>query len=369
MYGMINSIAIQMLPLVMSYKGFAPSQVAVILSFVFLAALFQPLVGFLTKHKLGSQPMLKLLLLILMVTSLTIFAITSYLPMLFVVLCFSIARLSISPIYDSLTTMAAQNHGINYGLVRSGASFGFGIGMAIYTLIANLLNLEYSASFITVAIIGLIAVVVVSTIPHEQPHSVEHSDQHVAPNLTKTILLIAMYTLYFGALNMRISYASTYYIEFGYNTTFISIATFFMVIPEIIFLPLYNRLFARFNKMLLLYLTVIIAVAQMVLYINFTGSPSILLFASLFNGFQIMIFFPTYFGMLQASLGPKNSSFGFVMNMTIQSLFVGIFNLLFIRPVIIEYNSMIPVFKLIIVVQLCALVPLVIYQLKFTRKK
>lgn len=369
MYGMINSIAIQMLPLVMSYKGFIPSQVAVILSFVFLAALFQPLIGVLTKAKFGSQRMLKMLLVVLIVTSLIIYSLTLYRPMLIIVLIFSIARLAISPIYDSFATMAIQSHGINYGLVRSGASLGFGIGMAIYTIIANLLGLEYSASFVVVTVLGVIGLVVVSMLPNQHAETTNDNKPDVAPNLTKAALLIAMYMLYFGALNIRLSYASTFYVEFGYTTTFISLATFFMVIPEIIFLPLYNRLFARVNKMLLMYLAIIIAILQMILYITFTGSPLILLFASMFNGLQIMIFFPTYFGLLQSSLGPRNSSLGFVMNTTLMSLFVGIFNLVVLRPLIITYNSMIPVYTIVIVVQLCAFLPLFIYHFKFERKR
>lgn len=367
-YGMINSIAIQMLPLVMAYKGFIPSQVSVLLSAVFLAALFQPLIGFVTGKKVGVLSMLKLLLIVLVACSGVIFALTLYRPMLLVVLLFSVARLALSPIYDSYSTMAAQAGEVNYGLCRSGASLGFGIGMAIYTLIASVLNLEYSAAFIMVAILGALGILIISTFPAEQMTSSSANSSEFKPSIGRAVLLIAIYTLYFGALNMRISYASTYYVEFGYSTTFISLATFFLVIPEIIFLPLYNKLFARFNKMLLLYITILIAILQMVMYIVFTANPIILLLASMLNGFQIMLFFPTFFGLLQASLGPKNSSFGFVMNYTIQSLFVGIFNLLFIRPVIIEYNSMIPVFMLVIGVQLCAFIPLFIYHFKFGRK-
>lgn len=369
MYGVLSSITMQMLPLVMIDKGYSNSQVSVILSFVFLAAIFQPLVGYLTKIKFGSKRMLELLVLLLIVTSLVIFAITQYVIMLFVVLLFSIARLSISPIYDSYTTKAVKTDNINYGLVRSGASLGFGLGMAIYTVVANIFNLSYSMAFVAIALVGVVAVTIMSTLPHEQVESSSNLQVESETNIPKSIILISIYVFFLGALNVRGSYMSMYYVEFGYTTSFISLATFFLVIPEVIFLPLYNRLFARFDKVVLLIASVLIAIFQLILYILFTGNPFILLFACLFNGFQVMLFFPTYFGLLQASLGIKNSSFGFVINMTMQSLFVGFFNLLLIRPVIVTYNSTIPIFILIIGMELMAFIPIAIYHFKYNKNK
>lgn len=369
MYGVINSIAIQMLPLVLSNKGYSSSQVALVLSFVFLAALFQPIIGILTKVKFGSKSMLQILLVVMVMLALLIFVISDITLMIITVLVFSIARLSISPIYDSYTTMASREFAVNYGLVRSGASLGFGTGMAIYTVIASVFNFDYPVSFIFVSILAMIAIVVMSSLPHEKTAEDIDNSSTEQTDLFKTVLLILIYMLYFGALSIRISYLSTYYVEFGYTTSFISMATFFMVIPEIIFLPLYNRLFAKYNKTLLLFLAILLGIAQMTMYICFTDYPFVLLFVCLFNGFQIMIFFPTFFGLLQDSLGRKNSSFGFVINMTIQSLFVGIFNLAFIRPLIIRFNSTLPIFGLVICLQVLSFIPLAIYYFKYQTKK
>lgn len=368
MYGVINSIAIQMLPLVMTQKGFDPSQVTIILSCVFLAALFQPLIGLLTRQRFGSKRMLQMMLIGLLVTAVLIVANQVFTLMAGLVLLFSVARGSISPIYDSYATMASRDYQVNYGLVRSGASLGFGIGMAIYTLVANILGLEYNASFGMVAFIAILGLVIFNTLPTERTTTNSEVAETAKTNLLMVSLLILMYILYYGGLNIRISYMSTYYVEFGYTTTFISLATFFLVIPEIIFLPLYNRLFSKYNKVLLMAIAIFLGIIQMILYIAFPTKPIILLIACLFNGFQIMIFFPTYFGLLQDSLGPKNSAFGFIINMTLQSLFVGIFNLVAIRPVVIATGSTIPIFMMIIGLQLLAFGPLFIYKLKFSRK-
>ncbi len=365
MTGVIGTISIQMLPLVMNAKGYDASQITLILSVVFLASIFQPLIGYLTRIKVGTTMLLRLLAGAVAVTALIIFLITDYYLMIVIVLLFSIARLSISPIYDSYTTRAIETHNINYGLCRSGASFGFGIGMAIFTVIAAVLNLDYIAAFALVSVLGLTATILIATLPkdevHEQSKTVEENDK---TNMLLVVLLITMFTLYFGALNIRISYTSTYYVEFGYSTAFISLATFIMVIPEVIFLPLYNRLFSRVNKSLLLLISIVLGIIQIMLYIVFATSPFMLMFASLFNGFQIMVFFPTYFGLLQHNLGKRNSAFGFVMNVTMMSLFVGIFNLAVIRPVYINSETTISIFYLVIGLQVLALIPLFIYHLK-----
>ncbi|WOO89696.1 MFS transporter [Mollicutes bacterium LVI A0078] len=366
MTGVMGTIAIQMLPLVMNAKGYDASQVTLLLSIVFLASIFQPLIGYLTRTKVGTKSMLKTLAVVMTITALIIFSITNYYFMIVIVLLFSIARLSISPIYDSYTTRAIETHNINYGLCRSGASFGFGIGMAIYTVIAAIFDLDYIAAFALVAILALVATLIISSLPTDENNQQSTADVTVEDksNVLLVVLLIAMYTLYFGALNLRITYISTYYVEFGYTTSFISLTTFIMVIPEILFLPLYNRLFSNFNKVLLLFCSIVLGIIQIILYIMFTESPAMLMFASLFNGLQIMIFFPTYFGLLQQNLGKRNSAFGFVMNVTMMSLFVGIFNLFVIRPIYINSQSTISIFYLIIGLGICALIPLFIYHLK-----
>lgn len=368
MYGAINTIAIQMLPLVMDAKGFDKSQITIALSCVFLAALLQPLIGHLTKTKFGSKPMINLLLITILIMSISIYAIDLFIPSLIVIFIFSVARLSISPIYDSYTTMAATNYRVNFGLVRSGASLGFGVGMVIYALISTLLGLSLPSSFLFITTLSVIGMLLINKLPKEAGNLTSDGDSDSSTHLAKTLLLIAMYVLYFGALNLRISYNSMFFTEFGYSTSFISLATFFMVIPELIFLPLYNRLFARYNKMYLLYIAVTLAIIQMILYILFTSNPLLLLFASMFNGFQIMVFFPTFFGMLQSALGQKNSAFGFVMNVTFQSLFVGIFNMFVIRPVFLTTNTSLSVFKIIILLQICSFIPLIIYHYKYYRK-
>ncbi|WOO87868.1 MFS transporter [Mollicutes bacterium LVI A0039] len=362
--GSANAIAIQMLPLILTEKSFDANQVTMALSVVFLAALFQPVIGYLTKSKFGSKRMIQFLLTVMAIMTLVIFATTKFIPMLFIVLLLSIARTSISPIYDSYTTMAATTHGVNYGLIRSGASLGFGTGMAIYTIIANIFGFGNSASFVFASILLMIGLVIIAALPHEDTKQQLQSIGSEQSSLIMSVLLISMFMLYFGALNIRLSYLSMYYIEFGYSNSFISLTTFFMVIPEIIFLPLYNRFFAKYNKVLLLCISLIIGILQILMYIAFTNSPGLLLFGSLFNGFQIMIFFPTYFGLLQKSLGPKNSSFGFIMNMTMMSIFVGVFNTVVIRPIYVAANSTIPIFWLIICLQIAAFVPLLVYNFK-----
>lgn len=361
LYGAVNAIAIQMIPLIMAEKGYTPSEVTLVLTFVFIAALFQPIIGLLSRSKFASKQILQVLVVAMLIFAVAIYLVTDFKIMLLMILLFSIARSSISPIYDSYTTIAAERSNVNYGLVRSGASFGFGVGMAIYTFIASIFNLNYSSSLLFSTVLLAFAFMIITRLPQDQASVKGSANSDQKTRLFASALLIMMYVFYFGALNIRLSYLSTFYIEFGYSTAFISLGTFVMVIPEIIFLPLYNRLFSRFNKELLLFIAIALGIVQIILYIAFTSNPTMLIVASLFNGFQIMIFFPTYFGLLQKNLGPKNSAFGFIMNMTLMSIFVGIVNTIIIRPLYVNANSTIPIFILVIFLQIIAFVPLAIY--------
>ncbi len=367
-YGVLNSIAIQMLPLVLVDKGYDTNQVTILLSFVFLAAVFQPALGIITKAKTGSKLMLQILLGIIASIALVIFGLTNFYLMIIAVLLFSVARLSLSPIYDSILTLGAKKYNINYGLIRSGASLGFGVGMGLYTIISNIFGWSYSMAFIFIALVVIIGFGLISSLPDERENDDDHYTDEEKTHLKKFIVLVLLYTLYFGGLNIRMTYISTYYVEFDYSTTFISLATLALVIPEVIFLPLYNKLFARYNKMLLLLITLLLGALQLFMFTVFTANPILLLITSSLNGFQIMLFFPTYFALLQASLGTKNSALGFIINMTTMSIFVGMFNALVIRPIYVNSGTVIPIFYVVISLYVIALIPLYIYKTKYYQK-
>ncbi len=367
-FGMINAIAVQMLPLMLIQKQFNTGQVATVVSAVFLAALLQPLVGIVTTRYTGSKRMMQMLLVSQFVFASIMLVTYSYIGMIVATLLFSVSRVSLSPMYDSYVTNMAINHNFNYGLIRSGASLGFGIGMFVYTFIAFLFSFQYTAAFGFIALLATTAFLLMTAFPAEEHLSKDSLTTEDTVDIKRFFVLVSMYTLYFGALNLRMSYISTYYVEFGYSAFFISLAAFFMVIPEVIFLPLYNKLFASYNKMLLLAIAFFIAMIQISMYLIFTASPGILLFTSMLNGFQIMLFFPTFFPLLRESLGAKNSAFGFVINMTIQSLFVGLVNLFVIKPLYVSFDSTIPIYIAILVIVTCTFIPLAIYTIKYYKR-
>ncbi len=362
----MNAVALQMLPLVFADKGFNSAQVATLLSLFFLASLFQPLVGIFAKRN-SDILTVRILALLMGVNALFMFFTKQYILMIPLVLLFSVARLSISPVYDSYVTNQTLMHGGNYGLIRSGASLGFGTGMLIYTGFAKLLNASSELSFVFILIISIIAFTLLTTLPSTPSTTTKHHQQLTKQktNWFKYALLVMLYTLYFGGLGIRITYLSTYYVEFGYTTVFIAITTFIMVIPEVTIMPLYNRLFSNFSKVKLIMISISLGITQILLYIVAHDSAPLLMFTSLFNGLQIMIFFPSYFVLLQDSLGVENSSFGFIINMTVQALFIGIFSLIVIKPIYVHYNSTIPIFMTIIVMMLISYIPLIIYEQKY----
>ncbi len=370
-YGVLNSVAIQMLPVFLDAKGFGIDQITTLLSLVFLAALFQPIIGYLTSHFITSIKMLKLLLILLVFCALLMYFVSTYFIMMFLILLFSMARLSISPIYDSYTTIICATNGGNFGFVRSGASLGFGTGMFIYAIIAAVFGADVNFSMLFIVIIAFFAIMTMAKFTaienQESNHNVQEKSEGNKWGLF--ILLVLIYMMYFGGLSTRITYLSTYYLEFDYTLFFVALTTFIMVIPEITIMPLYNRLFSRFNKELLIGIAILLGVIQLQGYIHFYDNPYILIFTSLFNGLQIMIFFPTFFALLQQTLAPKYAANGFLINMTLQSLFVGLFNQFVIKPAYIQSGTTITIMVALTYLLLASVIPLAIYHIKMRSKR
>lgn len=368
MVGAINSIITQMLPLVFIVYGYNEGEISTLLSLVFFASLFQPIIGRLTSKRVGTVVMIITLLGTMALTSFILFYTRNIYLVGTILFIYSIARLANGPLNDSLISRLAVTEGVNYGFVRSGASLGYGMGMMIFTFLAYVFTLNDPASFILITILNIIAFAFIfgfKSYPLETKATDQKTDEQT--NWTKFIILTLIYMLYFGGLTLRVTYLSTYYVEFGYDNSFISLTTLVMVIPEVLLMPLYNRLFGRFNKILLVIIAVVLGIIQMLFYTFFTASPALLIFTSLFNGFQIMIFLPTFASLLQSSLGHNNSSFGFMINATIQSLFVATINQFVIKKFYVATSSTIPIFYIICILMILSLVPVFIYHFKYKK--
>ncbi len=362
-------MAIQMLPVFLDAKGFGVEQITSLLSLVFLAALFQPIIGYVTSRYISSINMLKILIMLLMLSALGMYIIGSFFAMAILIILFSMARLSVSPIYDSYTTILCELNDGNYGLIRSGASLGFGTGMLIYAIVAAIIGAEVNFSMIFIVIIAFMGIMTIANFPAIEDSHVDGSTGNnvQTTNWSLYILLVIIYAMYFGGLSMRITYLSTYYLEFDYTLFFVAFTTMIMVIPEITIMPLYKRLFGHINKELLLLIAILAGIIQLQLYTIFYNNPLILVLTSLLNGIQIMIFFPTFFALLQKTLAPKNAANGFILNMTSQSLFVGLFNQFIIKPAYVASGTTLSIFTIITYLLIASLIPLGIYHLKLRK--
>lgn len=363
--GSINAIASQMIPLIFIVYGFQPGEISTLLSLVFFAALFQPLIGALTKKKTGTFAMIITVIIVMIIMAILLYNFRNIYVVAITLLVFSVARLATGPLNDSLVSRMAISDNVNYGFVRSGASLGFGLGMMIFTAIASIFKLTEPSSLYLIVVFAITALAMISGLKgHNLDEESENIEVADSTNWKLFILLSIIYMLYYGGLTLRVTYISTYYVEFDYSTAFISFTTMIMVLPEVIVMPFYNRLFGNFDKIKLLFTAISLGIIQIILYIVFRDSVPMLILTSLFNGFQIMIFLPSFAAMMQSSLGKKNSSLGFILNVTLQSLFVALINQTVIKHFYVSTNSTIPIFLIIIVIMGLAFIPLFIYNLK-----
>lgn len=376
--GAMNTVSLQMLPFIFEEKKFDTSQVGILLGLVFLSSIFIPIIGMINKKFLGDLGTYKLLFSSVIVGTVLMYFTGGFALMAILVLVFSLARLTVLPVNDSFLTKQSVRNGVNFGLMKSGASLGFGLGMIIFTIISAILDSSYSSSLFFIASLAFIALVIVFTLPDDDKidklnQTNENSNKEVVDEkptiMPKYILLMLVFIFYYGGLCVRVSYLPIYYDQFGYTTTIIAITTFFMVIPELTIMPFYNKFFGKYDKTKLIGIAIMIGIIQMLMYITCHDNLPLLIIASLLNGCQIMIFFPSFYHLLGTSLSKSAATLGFLINMTLNSLVVAIILIVVITPLYVMTNSTIPVFFVIIASMAIAFLPLVIYFFKYPNKK
>lgn len=375
--GAMNTVSLQMLPFIFGEKSFNESQVGILLGLVFLSSVFMPVIGIFNKKYLGDLGTYKLLFSSVIVSTALMYFTSAFAVVALLVVVFSLARLTVLPTNDSFLTKQSAKHGISFGLMKSGASLGFGTGMFIFTGLSAIFDSSYSSSLFFIAALALIALVVVFSLPNEDKaeenaqgeEKKQANIQQVKTDIFKFGLLMAIFIFYYGALCMRVSYLPIYYNQYGYSTFIIALTTFFMVIPELTVMPFYNKLFGKYDKNKLMGIAVLIGILQMTMYITLHENLFFLLIASLLNGCQIALFFPSFYHLLGTSLSKDDATLGFLINMTLNSLVVALVLLLVAAPLYASSLSTIPVFFLIIVSMAIAFIPLVIYSIKYPNPK
>lgn len=374
MLGIMGAITTQALPVVYSSYGLDSNQIYNLISIVFLATAFQPILGLIIDKFFSQERGISLLLFLVAVVGLGLVFVTTYPFILFVILLFSIFRIPLFAIMDGYSAGVAQKHGLNMGLIRAGSTVGFGIGLTSLLIFLNVFNLDANYSFLYMAILSIIAVVIIevnnyktknkdtdveakvaSTFSHEEERSTQW---------TIVILLLILQVCFFGFSILKVNYTTPYLVEYGYSNQIIATTTLIGTIPIFILMPLFGKIFSKFKHTTIIALGISLNVVQTGLLLLLPTSVFIVYLATFLNGFIFPLYTPVFGLMLRKALSPKYVSTGFTTLFTVQNLSVFCFNQFVLISLLNSTGTITTAYITCLVFFMISFIPLLILRIK-----
>lgn len=367
--GMMGVIATQALPVVYSSYGLDSNQIYNLISIVFLATVFQPILGYIIDRFFSQERGIEILLGCSALIALVLVSVTTYPLILGVILVFSIFKAPLFAVVDGYAAGLSHRNGLNMGLMRAGSTIGFGIGMTILMLFLNVFNLSANYSFLFLAIILIGAVLIVECSnkydDEEEQETVETNPSlRIKTDWSLVIPLALIQVFFFGFAILKINYTTPFLVEYGYSNNFIASTALFAMIPLLILMPLFGKIYSKFKYTTILYAAVFITIIQMLLFILFPTSLIAIIVGSFLNGFIFPLYTPVFGLFLRKVLDSRYVSTGFTTIFTMQNIFIFILN----QFVVISILNKVDTTRAALFICLCffilSLVPLTILRAK-----
>ncbi len=373
MLGIIGAITTQALPVVYNSYGLSSNQIYNLISIVFLATAFQPVLGMIIDKFFTQERGISLLFGIVGIISIALIFISTYPLILFVILILSIFRIPLFPIMDGYSAGQVEKHRLNMGLIRAGSTVGFGIGMATLMLFLNIFNLGSNYAFLFIAILSFIAVGIIELNSRNnssiQISESSNNDQQVIVEEVETkwdlvILLIILQVAFFGFTILKVNYTTPFLIENGFSNNIIATTTIVGMIPIFVLMPLFGTIFRKFKYSSILFFGILANVIQTGLFLLFPTSLAVILLGSFFNGFIFPLYTPVFGMLLRKGLNPKYISTGFTTIFTLQNLFVFFFNQFVVINVLNVTNTISSAYIICLGFFVLSFIPLLILRIK-----
>lgn len=371
MIGMIAVITTQALPVVYTSYGLDSNQVYNLISIVFLATAFQPILGFVIDKFFTQERGISLMFTVVGIISLGLVFIDSYHVLFITILIFSVFRVPLFAITDGYTAGQVQKFGLNMGIIRAGSTIGYGVGMTLLMLFLNSLGLSSNYTFLYIAIAAFIAVAIIEFSPkYEVPVtcnsniSVSDSDSEHTTKWGIVALLLIMQVTFFGFSVLKVSYTTPFLVEHGYSNSFIAATTIAAMMPLFILMPLFGKLFTKFKYTTIILFGVFANMIQTGLFLLFPNSVLVIMVGSFFTGFIFPLYTPIFGMFLRKTLNPKYISTGFTTIFTIQNLLVFFFNQFVIINVLDRSGTVNSAYLICFTFYTIALIPIMILKFK-----
>lgn len=360
--GIMNALALSAYPLIYLDKGYSTAAVALLISLSFFAMILQPLIGIFT-DKLGDNiKAIKIIIIVYIISGLMMF----FSIKLFVIglVLNSITRNSIGPITDGYVTKTIHQFDYSYAQMRTAMPIGFGTSFLISLLFTTVLGLSISGILIFLVILAALMFMIIRTLDSnvKQVISGGLSTEVLETNIKQLVLLVLYFLIYAGTYQISSSYISLYMIENGRPELFIGVLNFLMVIPQIILLFNYDRLFGKLKQSSVMAIATCLGILQASIYIIFPQSGVLLIIASFLSGIQIVLFPSGFYPQFTRVVKSSKLATYMTLNTSIQAVWVGIFNQLFIAKVYRITGTTVSVYMIVIIMMLIGLVPVLVFK-------
>ncbi len=336
--GAIANFSIVLLPFFYIYKGMNTTQIGLLLSASYLAALLQPYVGYISDTKYGPKKILKVVSLFLIFISIFLFLSNTFLMLFIFSLLFSICRNVTFPLVDNISLDWCKENGVLYGSIRQGGSIGFGIGALLGVPFVLLFNPKFLI-FLPL-LLSIILFYLIKNISYE----VEIHPDHKGFKLYKTnfkelmknklfIILIIIHLLLMGLSTLKLSYQSALLSSLNAPIYFIVLLNFFTIVPEIFLISKTEKFFKNTPIYIILIFPILLNILHAFILFKSSSLP-IILISSFLHGLSMSIYLPNFFAFFNKAVPEKLSSTAFIINGTSQTINSLLINTFVIVPFI-----------------------------------
>lgn len=371
--GILGAITTQALPVVYAEYGLTSNQIYNLISIVFLATAFQPIIGVIIDKFFSQERGISILFAMVGVIGIGLVVITTYPYILYAILLSSIFRLPLFAIMDGYSAGLVQKYNLNMALVRAGSTVGFGLGMASLMIFLKVFDLSANYTFLYMTILAVVAVVIIETSTfrsRREAESTEVSEQRVQDEVETTTKwnvvfpLIAMQIMFFGFSILKINYTTPYLVEYGYSNQMIATTTIVGMIPIFLLMPTFGKIFHKFKLTTIISVGILMNITQTGLLLLFPTNIMIVYIGSFLNGFIFPLYTPVFGILLRKALGSKVVSTGFTTIFTIQNLFVFFFNQFVIISLLNVTGTVATAFEVCLGFYCLSLIPVAILRVK-----
>ncbi len=309
------------MPLYYQSLDFSASQIGLLIAIPSAAMLFQPLWGMLVDKYNKARELGLFGITLSSIILLMMYFATSFNQVIILIALYSFIKAPVWSSIDNIIITYCMNNGINYGPLRVFASIAWGASLILFLPI-NLL-FGFKSYFVLNFLISIYVAYIILRLPKSTHLDSNKNDLGTHAKFTdglkflikdKTFHYIILFTFIFSTLFVtNLNYQALYFESLGKSQAFISVAMFISIAPELVLLPLVEKISSKYNPISML---MVVSCAYILKYIGFatiTFIPVLLLLAMM-HGIAMSFYIPIFIKLLKKSVPNEVSTTAITLN-------------------------------------------------------